>query len=67
MNYSDMPGIIIIALDIATKELSQCTEEPHTQIKQRLILSAIQQFNQMTAAEVTKWVKTNYPMPTVKN
>ncbi|WP_044209369.1 hypothetical protein [Coleofasciculus chthonoplastes] len=66
MNYSDMPGIIIIALDIATKELCKCTEEPHTQIKQRLMLSAIQQFEEMTEAEITKWVKTNYPMPGVK-
>jgi hypothetical protein len=68
MNYSDMPGIIIIALDLAAKELCQLTGEPHTQIKERLTISAIQQFDRMTVSEVTEWVKTNYPIPfTLKN
>jgi hypothetical protein len=64
-NYSDMPGIIIIALDLAAKELSQVTGEPHTQIKERLTLMAVQQFNQMTVTEVTEWVKSNFPMPSI--
>jgi len=63
MNYSDIPGIIIMALDLAAKELSQLTGEPHTQIKERLVISATQKFNQMTIAEVTEWAKENFPMP----
>ncbi|MEQ9669639.1 hypothetical protein [Coleofasciculus sp. G2-EDA-02] len=65
MNYSDMPGIIIIALDLAAKELCQLTGEPHTQIKERLTISAIQQFDRMTVSEVTEWAKTNFPMPSI--
>jgi hypothetical protein len=26
---------------------------------------AVQQFNQMTITEVTEWVKTNFPMPSI--
>ncbi|MEQ8464431.1 hypothetical protein [Coleofasciculus sp. E1-EBD-02] len=62
MNYSDIPGIIIMALDLAAKELSQTTGEPHTQIKKRLVQEAAQKFNQMEITEVTEWAKTNYPM-----
>lgn len=66
MNYSDIPGIIIMALDLAAKELSQTTGEPHTQIKERLVVSANQKFNQMKPTEVYEWVKANFPMPTVR-
>jgi len=62
-SYSDIPGIIIMALDLAAKELSQLTGEPHTQIKERLVITATKKFNQMTIAEVTEWAKENFPMP----
>jgi len=62
-NYSDIPGIIIMALDLATKELSQSTGETHKEIKERLILAANQKFKQMSILEVTEWVKVNLPMP----
>ena len=63
MNCSDITGIIMIALDLTAKELSQITGEPHTQIKERLIVMAVQQSNQMTTEQVTEWIKSNYPIP----